>query len=283
MDKAPSRRTSLVALFASGSVLLALALGGCLPAEQPNEEQTSDSGVSGGQAGSQVAVSFSASSERTLASNYLLFLPRAYGEDAQKTWPLILHLHGGGGRGTDPERLRGYPLVKRLEEEPDFPFVVVTPQCPPGRPGPLGDLWTEHAELVLAILDEVVANHRIDEQRIYLIGHSMGGNGAWYLAHRAPERFAAIAPMAAPAVTWWAYRIAEAGIPVWAFHGARDEAVPSVESERMVEALRAAGGDARLTLYPEGGHAIFEPFEGDELFEWLLAQRRKPVEEAPDH
>lgn len=224
--------------------------------------------------GAQVAVTFSREAERRFESHYLLFLPRSYGEDPERSWPLIVNLHGGGGRGTDPEKLRAYPLVQRLEEEPDFPFVVVTPQCPPGRPGPLGDLWTEHADLVLAVLDEVVADYRIDEDRVSLVGHSMGGNGAWYLGHRAPERFAAIAPMSGPAVTWWVYRIAEAGIPVWVFHGERDEAVPIAESERMVEALREAGGEVRLTRYPDGGHALRQPFEGDELFDWLLAQRR---------
>lgn len=225
-------------------------------------------------AGHQVVHRFSQPEERTLETSYLLFLPEGYGRNPDEAWPLIVYLHGGGGRGTDPERLRVYPLVERLDREPDFPFVVVTPQCPPGPGGPLGDLWTEHDDLVLAVLDEVLAGYRIDPDRVYLVGHSMGGYGTWYLAHRAPEKFAAIAPMSGPGVTWWAYRIAEAGLPVWVFHGALDEAVPVAESERMVETLRAQGGDVRLTRYAESGHVIRQPFEGDELFEWLLSHRR---------
>lgn len=257
-------------------VLIPVVAGGCgVEREVASSAPATDAAVVG-EAGSQVAARFSQRVEQSLESNYLLFLPRAYDESSEATWPLIVHLHGGGGRGTDPERLYNYPLVQRLDTEPDFPFAVVTPQCPPGRPGPLGDLWTEHSDLVLAILDEVVGSHRIDADRVYLLGHSMGGYGAWYLAHRAPERFAAVAPMSGPAVTWWAYRIAGARLPVWVFHGERDEAVPIAESERMVAALRDAGGEVQFTRYPEGGHAIREPFEGDALFDWLLSQRREP-------
>jgi predicted peptidase len=224
--------------------------------------------------GRQVIQSFAQTQERELETHYLLFLPEAYGRDDERAWPLIVYLHGGGGRGTDPERLRLYPMVKRLDEEPDFPFVVVTPQCPPGRGGPLGDLWTEHADLVLAILDKVLADYRIDPDRVYLMGHSMGGYGTWYLAHRAPERFAAIAPMSGPGVTWWAYRIADARIPVWVFHGALDDAVPVAESEQMVKTLRDLEGDVRFTRYSDKGHVYFEPFEGDELFDWFLSHPR---------
>jgi predicted peptidase len=212
---------------------------------------------------------------KVLEANYLLYLPASYPTDASKRWPLIVHLHGGGGRGDDPARLEPYPLVRRLEDDPDFPFVVVTPQCPYGeRDDELGDTWVEHADLALAVVDEVVERYRIDPDRVSLVGHSMGGNGAWYLGHREPRRWAAIVPMSAPAVTWWAYRIAEDRVPTWVFHGALDEAVPVAESRRMVEAMKRFDGDVRLTIYPEGGHAIREPFEGDELYDWLLEQRR---------
>jgi len=259
----PPRRSARTTTRACLVVLLVLAAGGC---RTPVAHDA--------RAGHQVVRSFSQSRDRTLETHYLLFLPKDYGREDGETWPLIVYLHGGGGRGTDPERLRIYPMIARLDEEPDFPFVVVTPQCPPGRDGPLGDLWTEHADLVLAILDEVLDDYRVDPDRVYLMGHSMGGYGTWYLAHRAPERFAAIAPMSGPGVAWWAYRIADARIPVWVFHGALDDAVPVAESEKMVSALRDLGDDVRFTRYPDKGHVYFEPFEGDELFDWFLSHRR---------
>ena len=211
---------------------------------------------------------------KTLETNYLLYLPESYGDD-DRLWPLLVHLHGGGGVGDDVSRLSHYPLVERLEREPDFPFVVVTPQCPMGERmghGPIGDTWTEHADLVDALIDELLAGYRIDPDRVVLVGHSMGGYGAWYLAHRYPRRFAAVAPMSGPGVSWWTYRPRD--VPFWVFHGAQDEAVPVEESEEMVRTLEEIGGDVRFTRYPEGGHAIREPFDGDELYDWLLEQRR---------
>lgn len=252
-------------------VFLALALGagGCGAHPGPVSSRAEP------QPGAQAARHFAQVQERTLEAPYLLFLPATYEATGEALWPMIVHLHGGGGRGTDPERLRVYPLVQRIDEEPGFPFVVLTPQCPLGRPGPFGDLWTEHAELVLATLDRVIAQHRIDPNRIYLLGHSMGGYGSWYLAHRAPERFAAIAPISGLGATWWTYRIAEAGIPVWVFHGEQDEVVPISEAERMVTALEEAGGEVRFTRYPDGGHVLREPIRGDALFEWLLSHRKR--------
>ncbi len=217
---------------------------------------------------------FSKIVEKKLESNYLLYLPETYDQD-DRLWPLLVYLHGGGGSGTDTARLAHYPLVQRLEREPDFPFVVVSPQCPPGEAtghGPLGDTWTEHAELVDALISELLSSLRLDPDRVVLVGHSMGGYGAWYFAHRYPERFAAVAPMSGPAVTWWTYRAKD--VPFWVFHGAKDEAVPVEESEAMVRTIEEIGGSVRFTRYPEGGHAIRQPFDEDELYDWLLLQRR---------
>lgn len=137
----------------------------------------------------QQALHFEKRIEKTLAAPYLLYFPESYGKDEQR-WPLLVHLHGGGGVGTDVARLPHYPLVRRLEKEPDFPFVVVTPQCPPGVAtghGPLGNTWTEHGELVDALIDSLLETYQLDPDRVVLVGHSMGGYGAWYLAHRYPS------------------------------------------------------------------------------------------------
>ena len=78
---------------------------------------------------------------------------------------------------------------------------------------------------VIALLDEVMNKYAVDASRVYLTGHSMGGFGTWYLAYKHPEKFAAIAPMSAPMViTAWASRLKE--MPIWVFHGEKDELVP---------------------------------------------------------
>jgi predicted peptidase len=115
--------------------------------------------------------------------SYLLFLPATYAATPETHWPLILYLHGGSLRGENVEQLRTLGLPHKLESEPDFPFVVVSPQCP------VGEIWTD-AEAIGALLDRVIRDYRIDQLRIYVTGHSMGGRGALYFAYKLPSRFA---------------------------------------------------------------------------------------------
>jgi len=135
---------------------------------------------------------------------------------------------------------------------------------------------------VLALLDELLANHRVDPERVYLTGLSMGGYGTWSLALAAPERFAAVVPICGggdPIKLLLADpRRAQAlkSLPIWAFHGAKDPVVKLEESERMVDALKRFGcSEVQLTVYPEAGHdAWTQTYENPKLYDWLLAHRR---------
>ena len=204
---------------------------------------------------------------RTTAAQYLLFLPEEYGRDRSKHWPLIMYLHGGSRRGNDIEKVREYGLPALVEKDRRFPFIVVSPQCPEG------EIWTD-TETLIAILDEVAQHYAVDASRVYLTGHSMGGRGTWYLAYKHPERFAAIAPMSGgPLIEFWAGRLKE--MPVWVFHGAKDDLVPVSESETMVKALQTLGNrDVKLTVYPDRDHFILDTYENMELYTWFLQHRR---------
>src|SRR5687767_7539892 len=90
-------------------------------------------------------------------TRYLLHLPAAH--ESEPAWPLILFLHGGGERGPDLGLIRREGLPRILENAPDFPFVVVSPQETRARP------WT--AGQLVALLDEVAAKHRVDPTRVY--------------------------------------------------------------------------------------------------------------------
>jgi len=87
--------------------------------------------------------------------SYLVFVRASYATTPETHWPLILYLHGGSLRGDDVERLRSVGLPHRLESEPDFPFVVVSPQSP------AGEIWTD-VEAIDALLDRVAHDYRID-------------------------------------------------------------------------------------------------------------------------
>jgi predicted peptidase len=195
---------------------------------------------------------------------HLLYLPPDY--EAASSWPLLLFLHGVGERGRDLDRLEAHGVPRVLARGDRLPFVTVSPQCPSGS------YWS--SELLAALLGEVSAEVRVDPDRVYGTGLSMGGYGLWALALDRPFLFAAIAPVCGGGDPRRAGLLRR--VPVWAFHGARDPVVPVGASRRMVEALQRCGGEARLTVYPDAGHdAWTETYDNPELYEWFLTHTRR--------
>jgi predicted peptidase len=214
----------------------------------------------------QQVKSFKAKITTTVSADYLLFLPRDYNAKKSRRWPLILFLHGAGERGTNLWLVAKHGPPKIVRTKPEFPFIVVSPQCPAGQ------RW-DNATL-LGLLDVVIKKYRVDKSRIYLTGLSMGGFGTWNLGVSYPEKFAAIAPICGGGQPSRARALKK--VPIWAFHGAKDETVPPRATEDMVEAVRAAGGNVRLTVYPEAGHDSWtETYANPELYTWLLSHTRE--------
>jgi dienelactone hydrolase len=199
-------------------------------------------------------------------TGYLLFLPQDYAKDSQKRWPMILFLHGSGERGIVLDSVKKHGPPKIVEQKKDFPFIVVSPQCPPG------ESWS--ANTLNKLLDEVIKNNRVDTNRMYLTGLSMGGYGTWEYAVNYPNRFAAISPICGGGNPGKAWSIRN--LPIWVFHGAKDEAVPIQQSEDMVNALKKIGNDVKFTVYPEAGHDSWtETYNNPALYEWFLKHKRK--------
>ncbi|QDS87821.1 Endo-1,4-beta-xylanase Z precursor [Rosistilla ulvae] len=200
--------------------------------------------------------------------DYLLYLPKDY--DKQKSWPLVLFLHGAGERGDDLDLVKMHGPPRLVEEGKEFPFIVVSPQCPKGR-------WWREFEL-MALLDDVIATHNVDEDRVYVTGLSMGGFGSWGLAAFSPDRFAAIAPICGGGEPRSTRNFTH--VPVWAFHGAKDTAVPLERTQAMIDALKRQGAEPKLTIYPEAGHDSWtETYNNPAFYEWLLAQKRVAQED----
>lgn len=203
--------------------------------------------------------------------NYLLYLPENY--DQKESWPVLLFLHGSGERGDDLEKVKIHGPPMLIEQGKEFPFIVVSPQCPKGY-------WWEPIELI-ALLDEISCKYKVDQNRICVTGLSMGGFGSWRLAHFAPDRLAAIAPVCGGGETYWTERFAH--LAVWAFHGAKDFGVPMQRSQVMIDALikDKAEPAPKLTIYPEAGHNSWtETYDNPELYKWFLKQKRrdKPID-----
>lgn len=195
---------------------------------------------------------------------YLLFLPNGYGSRAER-WPLILFLHGGGERGDDIERVKVHGPPKIVTQRPDFPFIVVAPQVET-------DMVWSTAKLD-ALLEEVVEKYGVDPDRIYLTGLSMGGYGVWHLAMEYPHRFAAMAPISGGATP--SGMCALKHLPIWVFHGAKDDVIKLDRSAELVERLERCNGNVKLTVYEDAGHdAWTRTYENPELYEWFLQHRR---------
>ncbi|MFC1806574.1 prolyl oligopeptidase family serine peptidase [Planctomycetota bacterium] len=202
--------------------------------------------------------------QRAVGCRYLLFVPESDGQGGRR-WPLILFLHGAGERGDDLELVKKHGPPKIVEQRPDFPFVVVSPQCS------AGETWS--VDVLTALLDEVTSEDPVDISRVYLTGLSMGGYGTWDLACAHPARFAAIAPVCGGGRGLLAHKLRD--VPVWAFHGAEDDVVPLSASKHMVDAVNRASGKAGLTVYPEAGHDSWtETYDNPALYEWFLEHRR---------
>jgi predicted peptidase len=219
---------------------------------------------------------------------YSVYVPANY--IPQSKWPAILFLHGSGESGSDgiKQTAIGLPQAIRLHPE-RFPAIVVMPQSVLDRPW-IDPNWQG---LALGALDAAIAEFSVDPDRVYLTGLSKGGAGAWYLATRAPGRFAALAPVCGriePSTTStasWAgvptlsfeQAAAKLGdrLPIWVHHGDADPTVPVEQSRKMVAALKAIGNPVRYSEYPGVHHNSWDrAYQDPALPQWLFTQRRQP-------
>lgn len=201
---------------------------------------------------------------RRVSLPYLLWVPPAAAKP-RAGWPLVVFLHGSGERGDDLQKVKAHGPPKYAAAGRRFPFVLVAPQIP--------DEESWHSDELDALIADLLATLPVDPQRVLLTGLSLGGIGTWRYAMDHPARLAGIAPVCGAGDPQGARRLVR--LPIWAFHGAQDDAVPIADEQRVVDAVNAAGGRARFTVYPDIGHNAWDPAYADEaLYAWLLAQRR---------
>ena len=204
----------------------------------------------------------------TFQMEYLLFLPESYTQSTNQKFPLILFLHGAGERGSDLDSVKRHGIPKIVETNPDFPFIVVSPQCPEDS------WWTSELHTINGLIEEIVEKYQVDTSRIYLTGLSMGGFGTWSLASMYPERFAAIAPVCGGGEVRQILR-SLVEMPIWTFHGQKDDVIPFSRSEEIVTALKKHGSSIKFTIYPEAGHDSWtKTYDNPELYKWFLKHSR---------
>lgn len=204
--------------------------------------------------------------------------------------PVVLFLHGAGERGEDNQSQLEVGLGPVVRQQADsFPAIVVFPQLAPTL-----DWLGEPSRAAMRALEATITEFGADTSRLYLTGISMGAYGAWELASRYPDRWAAVVPVAGgvrAASPEWPLRIAAVpagtvdtatavaarlrALPTWIFHGDIDPVIPVERSREMHTALQQAGAPVRYTELPGVRHNAWDPAYADAaLWEWLLAQRR---------
>ncbi|MBD0416964.1 carboxylesterase family protein [Oryzicola mucosus] len=202
--------------------------------------------------------------------NYLLYTPDDYAS-SDKSYPLVVWLHGGDQGGSDIEKVKSSGLPKLIEDGKKFPFLVLSPQNP-------SEELLYPIEKVENLLRNIVAKHRVDPSRIYVVGYSRGGFGAWAMAEQFPESFAAVVPIAGGGNRHYLNRTNEKAA-FWVFHGANDDVIPLSDSVVLYERLRTLKRNARLSVLEDVDHTGIEAaaLNDQAMWDWLLEQKL-PVE-----
>ena len=224
-----------------------------------------------------------------------IYVPPGY--DASRTWPLIVTLHGGGRHGDNAGNainawMSRQPIVRAIQKNPErFPALVLIPRCPGGKiwapvpPDPIQSAWrlAHHGRTpapdaeahITTAIDAAMAAYAVDERRITLTGHSMGGEGTIRYAALHAGRIAGIAPSACSAVIVLEAAPVLSRMGVWILQGETDQLSTAELARRMVAALRDAGGEVRYTEYQGAGHGFADRVYGDaQVIRWLLNQKK---------
>jgi dienelactone hydrolase len=208
----------------------------------------------------------------TVETKYLLYLPNGYNDDSSKKWPLVIFLHGSGESGRDIDSVKKHGPPQSVEKGKQFPFILVSPQSEVPNGWDIDNLYK--------LLQYIKKTQRVDNDRVYLTGLSMGGFGTWAMAMKYPEQFAAILPVCGGGDTSAAWKLRN--IPTWCFHGAKDDVVPPLSSMNMVNAERHYNPSVKFTLYPEANHNSWDAtYNNDSIYNWMLSQKKFRYIEVP--
>lgn len=213
---------------------------------------------------------------------YRLLQPPNYAKDGTDSYPLVVFLHGAGERGEDNKAQLKHGVAEFAKEatRKKHPCFLIAPQCPKDGWWAIGSKATAKRKgpaagaMVLELIEALSKEFRVDQKRIYLTGLSMGGYGTWDLLSRRPELFAAGIPICGGGDPKTVEKFAR--LPIWAFHGDADKAVPVSRSREMIDALKKAGGEPKYTEYPKVAHDSWtQTYRDAKVLDWLFEQKRK--------
>ncbi len=203
---------------------------------------------------------------------YRIFIPRDY--DPNKSYPLILTLHGGGESGTNNQTqlTNIVPNLFNSDNKEAFESIVVAPQSP-GAWGNGGyGAENDMSKALVGLIEKVEEKYSVDKSRVYAIGLSNGGYGVWDLLIRHNDMFAAGIPICGGADTSKAAILTDT--PIYAFHGSDDQIIPVSASRNIVNAIKAEGGTQIIYKEFRGmGHNVWNTAMTTQgLLDWMFSQ-----------
>jgi predicted esterase len=189
--------------------------------------------------------------------------------DATKKWPLVIYLHGRGNNVLSRANLGFAAACAKPGNYKDRPCFILAPQCPDTNG------WSGATGVnLLKTIKDMLHQLPIDDDRIYIAGHSMGAYGTFEFLNQEPRMFAAGIPMAGGCNVAIARTLRR--IPLWIFHGEKDDVVKPDDSRAIAKALEKMKAPVKYTEFPGEGHNLTGKVENDPaVHEWLFAQKRK--------
>ncbi|MCU4155859.1 dienelactone hydrolase family protein [Carboxylicivirga sp. A043] len=223
--------------------------------------------------------------------NYRILYPENM--KPNKHYPLVLFLHGAGERGNDNQKqlTHGASLFLNKKIQKKYPAIVVFPQCPNNimwthrlkEKTPEGD-WiyefplpeepTKPAEMVNSLIDSLQLHASVDQRHTYVMGLSMGGIGTLEFLARWPQKYTAAISICGGHDPQLASTFCQ--VPIWFFHGGKDDVVPARYSRLVFEQLKSCNSKTRYTLYPDANHNSWDAaFAEPKLLKWLFGFKKK--------
>jgi len=216
---------------------------------------------------------------------YNIYYPDEYKASDAKI-PLLIWLHGAGERGDDnvSQLIHITPYLASDIVQSKYPSIILAPQCPTDEYwAPVkrfewsiingGDV-TPPLQKVISLVEKLLKDPKVDKNRVYIGGLSMGGFGTLDFLARKPDWFAGAVPICGGADLDKAPNYKN--VPLWIFHGAKDTVVPAKLSQDLVKTLEDVGARPKYTEYPDGGHDVWnKAIREPELLPWLFGQRKK--------
>jgi hypothetical protein len=215
-------------------------------------------------------------------TGYLEYLPQDYNSNSNK-YPIVISLHGIKEKGTTStnitdiktsvQRVANVGLPKYVKYGAQYPFILISPQLKStmGR-------WT--GDYVMEVLNYVKTYLRVDPNRIYLTGLSLGGGGVWSVATAYPSVWASILPICSGYnIAASACKLAAVNLPVWGFHGDADNVVSYNVTVNMINAINNCSPrctpQSKVTIFPGLGHVIWDKvYKETSALNWMLSFRK---------